>query len=371
MIKPASSTGSTFRKLSASPWDGSIGRLCVGIEEEVFVLRGGIPAPLKEVRSIFHDILSQGFHTAHSDGQGLPVQVNLELRNGYVAVKNDYCSHILEIAFPPENDPTQFAAIYEDVWSTVSNAAKSRGFELVRKGYLPLEPVELLYTERTDWFVNRTLGQKPYADRHFGSKICAAQTHFNILSDSFYSSLSRLYSLEYLFPLAFSSSATVHDGRKVRCIRPLIYRDNFPENYGPVGVPLEIPTSAKEYADFLAKSSHQVKRDYTFIAPRPFGSVEFRSACVQPNLDKLLEVVALRAASIEICTNEIGRSKNDSYELFYDVCEGSLPAKEKLDFDLERLSLANQTKDSVWSDYLSKALKSVAAAITEASVGAV
>jgi len=369
MTKAAQSISkNAFKRDCASPWDGSVRSLWMGLEEEVFLLRDGAPAPLSEVRAIFSDLLGHGYHVAQSDGRGLPIQVNFEHRHGYVAIKNDYCSHILEVAFPPERDPIQFASIYLDVWNTIEHVANARGFKIVRRGYLPIEPLDIVYTSRTDWFLNRKLApERPFADRHFGSKICAVQTHFNILNSAFFRSLPSLYSFEYLFPLLFSTSSLTTKDRTFRCVRPLVYRDNFPDTFGAVGVPDQVPTSEGDYAAFLSRST-EINRDYTFIAPRAFGSVEFRSACAQPNIDSLYELIALRIATIETARKTLSAIQSDSRELFYGVCEDLSPPTTRLKADAKLLSLATETADSPWAPHLESTLRRLSS-LTEPTSG--
>jgi hypothetical protein len=166
----------------------------------------------------------------------------------------------------------------------------------------------------------RELPRAPFAHRMFDAAICATQVHLDVLDDGLYSLLPGLYAIEYLVPLLFANGSTFA-GQHAHCVRPLIWRDCFSQSYLAHGFPDPVPASAAEHGRLLDATPGFI-RDYTLIAPRPMlGSVEFRSACAQDTLARIIELIALRLASYAAARAHQIAPRSGMREHFHDVCD--------------------------------------------------
>jgi len=333
---------------NADDWMLNPESLFIGLEQELLVFQDGHPPALEVVKSVFEQLSRKGYRVARTDTDGRPLQVNRELRTGYVAVKNDFCTNLFEFALPPVRTPEELIADYNLVYSDLHAAFSFHGLAPMREAFIRIPSASIIPVPgtRLEWLMTRPLpaGGK-YSDRLFAATIAATQMHFNILAEPFFTALPALYAFEYLVPLCFSNSAD--SSTNARCVRPLIYRDNYLKSYRALGFPDPVPTSRSEYQQLL-DSTEDFRRDYTFIAPRSFGTVEFRSACAQPSIERILELTAFRLMTIITAHHKTSSVRLRNADSFMGACADTLPDPDVIVEDLELLQSGEQLLPPVW-----------------------
>lgn len=326
-----------------------------GIEQEHFIFRDGKSPTLQEIFLFFNALKKEGFSEHVTDSNGRPLSVALGTSHGQVIIKNDFCTHILEIAFPPLNSVLVFERLYKEVVGRIGDSLSTVGCNIKYGGSLDHVPIETVLVPndnnhnkaRLEHLLNRPLPNRRYTDRKFNAAISATQIHLNVFDRSFYKIMPSLYSFEYLFPLLFSNSKTFI-GYSAHCVRPLIYRDNFSPSYKACAFPDPVPNTEASYDKMLSKSEHFI-RDYTFIAPRTNGTVEYRSGCSQNESGDIVNMLALRVATYYAAENGKRPYSRQSKEVFYQVCEAGFVPTEILETDLVAISnTKNVISNTLW-----------------------
>jgi hypothetical protein len=346
-------------KPKLTSWDGDFSSLKIGLEQEHFILKNRTVPTLSEVKAVFQDLIRQGFVARSFDADNEPLSANMDFSSGYVSIKNDFCTHVIEIAFPPLSEPEEIEAIYESVWKSVKEALAKNKISIIPGAAIAdeLSAVNLVPHKRIEWYANRRNPEpKPTLwFKHPTTLMCATQIHMNILNESFFSKLPSLYSLEYLIPLAFSNSPKLL-GEQYHCARPLIWRDNRPVDYPLWDYCDYIPTSKKEYGKLIAQTK-AFERDFSFIAPRDYGSVEFRTACSQDNIQSILELIALRIGIYLYVSHFSNSSSFATREEFYKVCQNGQISKHILERDIQGLKPVTKEFSNKWLPYFQQALR--------------
>jgi hypothetical protein len=303
--------------------------LSFGIEQEhfFFASNGGVPE-----RSQLRAFIDAVKHTASSQSlrsNSLDLlAIDLITPLGPVRVKTDFCTHIIEVVFPPLRELNAFELLYENVFDAIHRAAEQTDLEVRLGGSLDSLPADTILEvgesdqdgKRLRALLGRKMPKTTYAVPMFQAGICATQVHLNILDDSFYDMLPLLYAYEYLIPLLFSNSKSFL-GQSAHCVRPLVYRDNFDNDYLAHAYPVKIPTTRGDYESLLTNSQPFI-RDYSFICPSKHGTVEFRTGCSQNTSIAVCELIALRIAIYLAAQQRIAVHAYDRRrETFYNVCE--------------------------------------------------
>ena len=326
-------------------WQDNVQQLTFGIEQERFIFTaGGVPPTLEEINGVFEALLARGMTSKAHDREAGLIAVKRETATGPLVIKNDFCSHIFEVAYPPVRTVEEFAAIYGEVEEEIQTVLRGFGIAIRPGGALATMPQTIVYRPSDSDYVRKRMVQyderpvpkRPFSHRFFFAGMSATHIHLNVLAEPFYARLSALYSLEYLFPLLYSESR-VFNGRRAHCTRPLMYRDGFSEAYRAVAIPDPIPASAEQYREFLAGSKGFI-RDYTFIAPSWHGTVEFRVACSQPSLAEIVELLALRIALVVGVMRGDWRERPNLRSLFWNASLTGTAPQSTLDEDYTILS---------------------------------
>jgi len=292
-----------------------------GVEQEHFIFRDGLPPSRSDVESLFLHLSRFGYVAKH-DATGSLRGAAKKTRFGSVAVMPDFCTHILELVFPPLRSFDEFYVLYEQSLGEVQAALTALGMSIVYGGSLPNVPVssEIFYSspaaqDRGALFVDRILPSAPFANRLFFAAMAATQVHIATV-DRPAQLLPVLYRFEYLIPLMFCTES-IFAGRRALCARSLMYRDGFDERFWPAAYPAPVARSIAEYDRLLASSTPQLK-DYSLIALRKHG-LEFRSACSQETVGRIIELVAMRFLMLASAnTPSAGASNRREY---YELCE--------------------------------------------------
>lgn len=307
-----------------------------GVEQEHFILKNGKPPQHTDIEDLFNLLRQNGFYPICINGDGKIGTIAKETTHGTLSIKNDFCTHILEVAFPPLSNLNDFICYYEENFETIKAALFSLGMNIEYGGILHTLPNEvILYapnqatTIRQQRLVNRYVEPKRFSEVKFFAAICATQIHVEMPTNDLYNYLPQLYAYDYLAPLFFSNSK-LFNNQRAHCVRPLIYRDSFDLSYRTYGFPSFIPKSQSDYENFIKNSTGFIK-DYCLIIPREdLGTIEFRSACAQNSIATILELIVLRILVTYAARYAYQEEPQNIQEQFYKVCETGLISPEIL-----------------------------------------
>jgi hypothetical protein len=321
-------------------WQDDVRRLDYGIEQEQFAFKAdGVPPSREEIIGVLETLAARGMAPKAYDREGTLIAVKRETPDGPLVMKNDFCSHIFEMAFPPVRSVAAFTGIYREAEVLAREVLGGFGISAQPGGSLAAMPREIVQRasdsdhvqKRMDRYEGRPLPRRPFSHRYFFAGMCSIHCHLNVLDDAFYPRLPAMYSVEYLVPLLYSESP-VFNGRRAHCTRPLMYRDGFCLAYRATAIPEPIPATRAAYGEFIAHSRDFI-RDYSFIAPSWRGTVEFRTACNQPSLDEIIEVLALRVALVMGVARGYWRERPNLRALFWNACLTGTAPQSILDED--------------------------------------
>lgn len=267
-----------------------------GVEHEFFVLHCSTNAPpSKEVIEQFFLELSQ---TNKRDfelrdwGHFLDLDVCQGINTA--TVKCDAFTHIIEVAFSPIREITGFQLLWECCFNAIDDALARVGLKRMSSGALPVEIGNpLYYPSRSDPLNERAKFLRTLPDTnlpffHPATMPSAASTQISFDKSDIQAPLSKLFGLELFIPLWFSNSDSML-GTKGHCLRPLFLWDYFRQP----GILTGIPEEAFRDDDYRSKLPRERGADYSFIADRG-DRIEFRTACSQPNLETLIEMIRFR-----------------------------------------------------------------------------
>ncbi|MHB9133486.1 MAG: hypothetical protein ACYDBB_20670 [Armatimonadota bacterium] len=310
-------------------WQGEVGKLTFGIEQEQFIFHEeGTPPRKRDIAALFDALMGCGFSPGVTIGSGELISVERATATGPLVVKNDYCTHILEFALPPMRHLDELVACYTEVSALINGLLRRVGMQIVPGGALEQVPAGTVVVPnpRKLIYYMRQVPRRPFSQSMFFAAMCATQVHLNILDDALYAQLPAYYSREYLPPLLYSQSPRCC-GHRVHCTRPLMYRDGFVSAYWANAIPYPIPTTREEYGRLLA-ASEGFMRDYCFIAPTKHGTVEFRSGCSQPTIEEIVELLTLRIAVAVGVHAGFFRPRAGLRALCWDACrQGMVPGQ--------------------------------------------
>lgn len=325
------------------PWHDDLARLQFGVETEHFLFREARPASQNDINELFAQLRSEGFQPGPCDGDSQLRYMWRPTKAGPVVLKTDYCTHIVEGAFPPVTDVGLFCSLYDEYWRVLNGCVRTLGLRILPGAVLSDVPDVIFFAtdpddgERLRRLNERSVTLGPYGHQYCFAAMAATQVHLNILDSQFYARLPMLYQMEYLVPLLFSNGQNFR-GRYAYSVRPLLYRDSFDASWLACGVPQHIPDSPAAY-QAMVDSNGEFVRDYSFICPSRHGTVEFRSACSQTALSKIVELIALRAGTVWAARRGLVTPWGSSRELFYHTCETGQPPQDVVQRDLATLKL--------------------------------
>ncbi|MBL0941238.1 MAG: hypothetical protein IBJ00_00680 [Alphaproteobacteria bacterium] len=317
-----------------------------GLEQEHFIFKDGVPPTKKDVEDFFILLNNYGYLVQVRNEEGKIGAIAKNTKYGLITIKNDFCTHILEVAFPPLQNLLNLEILYVETWNLISSQLRRLGIKIHYGGVLKELPNNtILYTPdqsaalRQSRLIQREVPSLKYSEVKFFAVICATQIHLNVHESQLYIYLDRLYSFEYLIPLLFSTSK-IFLNHHAHCVRPLIYRDSFKSCYQAFAYPYIIPDSREKYNGMI-KSSVSYLKDYSFIVPRrDLGTIEFRTACAQTDVKRIIELIVLRYAIFLIAQNFRSHSSTCSSFLFYKVCENGHINSSILQADFTQLKRA-------------------------------
>lgn len=331
-----------------------------GVEQEHFVFRNDGLAPTDEDMELLYDQLEKiGWTERLRDDNGMTLKVTRTTASGEVAVKSDFCSHILEIVYSPHSSVGCFVFAWEEAMSAVREAIGLSSLRVVYGGVINQPPLRV-HLRRSDTdvdgrrmalFLNRPRTGKPLFHELCMSCMCSTQVNLDIDPLTIISALPSYYAFEYLIPLAFGNSRCFL-GRRGRCVRHLMYLDNWPADYPLLAVPQRIPVDAAEY------ERQRRGRDYSYIALRE-GRVEFRSGCSQDTLEDVLQMIGLRLLVHSAVQNRLLPRARDSRSCFAKACERDDPSALASVEDVQLLKLAAMDLEPCWVPVIESVLNRI------------
>jgi hypothetical protein len=328
-----------------------------GLEQEHFILKNGAAPSPGDIVELFTRLSRRGLGVYERTTDGTAGVVALVTRSGRLEIKTDGFTHVLEVAFPPLRYPSEMLMLYDEAWGGILQEIEPLGLALQMGGCLSNEltdrqsfPVSADSLERQRVLLTREIPQERFSVDLLSAVMCATHVHLPATSPGVYRLLPFLYSYEYLIPLLFSTSHEFN-GQQAHCVRPLMYRDSFADSYPATAFPVHIPDAPDAHQALIA-ASHPFVRDYSFIVPRSFGTVEFRTACAQPSAQAALELTALYIAIWHLAQAEIMSAVANPRAHFYRVCEvGSVGVDAAVSADITRLKTVCEQLPSAWAGY--------------------
>jgi hypothetical protein len=291
-------------------WGYDAKRLLTGLEVEYFIVSQDDPQKLFD-RDSFEKMLvlmrEFGFDNDHAK-PGV-IRVSRDVPKGFIVIEPDYGYHVLELAFPPCAAPSELAELLDMTLGQLDRCLAVVGFKRSERSVFDDLPSnwEPVNTSRLEGFAARLknsveIGKRTiFTEPTFGARLAATHVHLNISSAEDVALLPLYYETEWIAHRLFSKGESWH-GRPCQSARAMVYWATFPKSYKLCHIPDCIAASDEELyhqyltstpALFVGDPPHGVK-DMSSIRPRPFGSVEFRSADSFTSTKDLIEVCAFR-----------------------------------------------------------------------------
>ncbi len=325
-------------------------RYQVGVEQEQFVFRedGRVPT-FADLNDFSVELATNGCRLGRHSSKAELLAATFVDSTGSVTIHNDFCTHVLELSFSPCVSYESFAELHWKVYDRLTTALRSSGLALSSGAYVELPADEMVFalasdTEtacRYEWLRSRPIPSREFSKALFNALITATHIHVEGDLKKLVPILPRLYEVEYISPLLFSASSVSLTAGTIHCVRPLLWRDAFHEDYWAAAFPEIIPSSLEDYRLSLG-AIPEFQRDYSFICPRfDYSTVEFRATCTQSNLDNLSALIGFRILSLlHAAATHDSSPLSESRSQFFETCrcgwEADLP-----NFDRHALQLAN------------------------------
>lgn len=341
--------------MTMQAWGGDLAQLTYGVEQERFLFRvdGAVPS-LRDIEAMYDAFLAHGFSPGPVNAAGHLTSVLCDTPTGIIDIKNDFCTHIFEVSFPPMRRMEELREMYREVAGITNAIHTTLNLVIIPGGTQPRPPAETtiiasnsdLEKARILSIVNRAVPPLPFSDRLFPAAMCSTQIHANILEASWFPRVPAYYAVEYLIPLLYSNSPSFND-LPAHCARLLMYRDGMPADYFANAIPPMLPTSPQEY-NTLVTCSRDYVRDYSFLAPSRHGTIEFRAGCSQNTMEDILELLALRVALIAGVHQGAWSARPHYREAFWQLCATGIAPTADITHDYHTLQ---RVRDDLPDDF--------------------
>lgn len=298
-----------------------------GVEQEHFILHSdGLPPLHSEIDSLWRKLCKRGFRVRAVNAEGCVLSVESSLPTGPICISCEACTNTLEVSFPPFVSMSGFRRLYEDTWALLRSLLSQLDIELKLGGTLASNLPQVFWRPKESDPDQKRLrsilaarNQKGILQHHsFPALVAATQVSLDACHSSEIRLLPLYYSFEFLIPLFFSTSPRFARYES-QCVRPQILDSNFDTNSGLVCVPKEIPCDITNYERLRAP------HDHSFVALRGIDPaqqrLEFRSACSQNNVERVLQLVQFRIAVSE-AVHEGKTGKWCPRKTFWKACSG-------------------------------------------------
>jgi hypothetical protein len=292
-----------------------------GIEEEHFICNyKGIPS-ISDLERLWANLKNKEWIDRTSSSKTIP-GVQKKVEDGIIEIKPDYCTHILEISYPPVKSLNSFKQYFNLVWTDLSKSLFSEGLFVSPVSALNENPKNvILYDscgnlERLLRAKSRNLPSRKFASPNAPALMTGFQVSVELLESD---SIDFLNLYKYLFgAIELFCEKGELNGSKARKIRPLLYRDLYSDEHPALGYPGSIPNH-KNYLKWLSEKDANI-RDYRFVALRSKNRLEFRLSDSQNQLNEMFKIISYHLAIFDIHKNFLLPEKFNSQN-FYNVCE--------------------------------------------------
>lgn len=330
-----------------------------GIEEEFFVMHGSGRAPATdEIDALFIKLCELGCRGVGGSALGVPGGAVFEADGRAAVIKTEHCTHVLEIAFPPLTCPLEFCELWKQVFGLLTAAMDWLGLRIQAGSVLGEVPSHHVRPNENDpgGARQRRLIERPSTGSELFvaelfAVICSTQVSLGAAWQGVAANLESYYALEYLFPLLYSRGSRFGE-QQAHSIRPLIMQANFTAEFGQVGFPADVRQSVAENE----MGATVGRRSYAYIARRE-NRVEFRSADCQGDVDRVLEIAALRLLIHELVKGGYREPDIDSSRnRFFDACHAK--TQTLLSKQQQRMLRTKQSLlDSNWRNWILRAIE--------------
>jgi hypothetical protein len=188
----------------------------------------------------------------------------------------------------------------DDCWPRKSaadkNAARSHTIDLDDVSVINWRPKESEPEgARLRKFLQRQRLEDPLFTLSFPACFTSTHINFDLDAEEVIRRLPGLYAREIDVPIRFTQCKVFREV-KGQCVRLLAWLANYHRPYPMLGIPDRLPVSLTEYKELCSQCDG---RDYSFVSIRDARRVEFRSACSQPTVDDVLELIRFRWESYQ------------------------------------------------------------------------
>ncbi len=312
--------------------------MLVGIEHEFFVFHSNGEAPSYETcDAVFQELREllggELIPSSTENIYGFEYQSDF----GPLSIKHEVSTHILEIAFPPVQNPSAFLRLYDSASTALSQALSSVDLGIVAGGMIAqLPPLNLpsvagddlaRIKRRNFWPALKDTGD-PLFVVDFPATICSTQINLSVPDALLIPRLPRYYAMEYLTPLLFSTSQ-IRQPIAAHCARLLRYNACMPKTFRII----------PDQSSPVGEGNTCEMRNYSGLVPRG-NHMEFRAACSQPSASRILDLAALKLLQHAFATRDLPITPRDPQQLFNEACStGSPPPQFCEDIDMLKTCL--------------------------------
>ena len=375
-LKDHLSSESKFRS-----YDGNLENLLFGCELEYLIQPSNNAKGIfrkTNIESLFNELVRTKHYTKKH--AGFEQRISKETKSGFICIKPDFAYHVLELSLPPRNSPAELKELIKVTLEEVDEALDKFNFKRSRNSIVDeksfeYEMIDLdRHHQYLDFFKNKPLEARSLYFPDYPARVAALQIHLNIGGPKVFELLPGIYELEWIAADLFSRSTTFQ-GIKYGCARNAIIDNTLGAKYALKTIPTQIPRSANEYSALFNKTPHIFPndvffpaKDYTFVRPRHYRTLEFRSTCTQSSAEEILKVCAFRvlqvANSVKNSANLSDGSGLESRKSWLNKI-GPSPQSSLNAFEEATISRAKSAWEEIpnkWKPYLEEAMAAVIAA---------
>jgi hypothetical protein len=316
--------------------------MAFGVEQERFLLRGGGAASDVQAIALLDRVVAlirEGHAPGLSGGTRIEEAWAVDCRFGAIKLSFEGYPHQVEAALPPVEGLDELIALHEAVWGLIGAVAGEMGLELGRGAYFRA-PGDVRLSSLTPAakrlrfvrFEDAARRDGLFSSRTYLASVCSTQVHLDVGPQEAFELLPALYSYMYVVPALFSVSRSLWDPDLVHNVRMLVLRDSYPPDYPLALFPLEIPTSPEHHQRLILACDGG--RDYSLVAPRAFGTLEFRAADAQTDPERLAELCAFYLLLVRAAAAGVLPVREEAAALYWRTCQSGAPDPELLLADL-------------------------------------
>lgn len=321
-----------------------------GVEQEHFVFHSGKRPPSHRTTECLWDLLiaNSGFSARCTNSTGMKLSIQRPSEYGPVVVSNDSCTHIIEVSFPKMDSLNAFAELYCETWQTLEQHLSELELEIYLGSSIDdcapqnrTSNSNLQTSDSIDLNDVKTINWRPKESEPEGARLkkflqrphlnsplftpsfpaCFTSTHINFDLDAAEAirRLPGLYAHETDVPRRFSQCKTFQQVQG-QCVRLWAWLENYHLPYPMLGIPDRWPMSIEDYKVLCSQCDG---RDYSFVSIRDARRVEFRSACSQPTVDDVLELIRFRWESYRSAMDQPSLDLDTIRAEFVEACRTS------------------------------------------------